>query len=159
MVHIPIHVQTKTTATPGPTLKMDCPNCGAKGVDADTADVTAKERLFGLIQVTTTHWTTIACRDCGRSFRSSIPCAGLASMSMAQISNLVATTGMSYVDNTTKIFIIASFILPGAGVLFALLGMWGTRKTQSAWRTVSKVGLIFSAAFLAFIILGSIFDW
>jgi predicted nucleic-acid-binding Zn-ribbon protein len=157
MIHV--HVHTKKTTTPGPILAMDCPHCGARGTEADTADVVAEELLFGLIPVGTTDWTTITCRKCGRSFRSQKCCAELRAMTPVQISEFVARAGMSYVSNIVKIYIVASMIVPGLGVIFAIVGVVGTRGCRSHWRTAAYIGLVFSIVFAAWIILGAIYNW
>jgi hypothetical protein len=147
-----IHVITKTAAVPGIPVVIDCPVCSAQGILAGTADVTAREYLYGVVPVSTTHWTTITCSACGKSFRSSKSCADLALMTPQEVSDLVATFGMSYVADVYKIFIVASILMPCIGVIFALIGILGTRGTRSRWRTAAYVGLVTSLAGVAVLI-------
>jgi len=148
-----IYIHTETTSVPGPVLTMDCPACNAKRTAIDTAEVTSREKLFGLIPATTNQWTTITCRSCKRTFRSPVSTHFLADMTCSQISNLVATEGMAHVDGMVKIFICASMIIPGFGVLFGVIGVIGTRHTRSGWRIAAYVGLVLSISFLAWMLL------
>jgi len=150
-----IHVSTETTHQPGPILRMDCPNCNALGVEGVTYDVLQQERLLTFIPVGTTRWAEITCRSCGRVFRLKGTSADLASMTPEQLSDLVATEGMSYVSNIAKMFVVASFIIPGIGLIFALLALFATRRARSGWRTAAYVGLAVSIGLVALMFLAT----
>ena len=142
-----IHVVTRTTTVEGPRLKLNCPNCEARGIAAGSADVTAKEFLFGVIPVTTNHWATITCGACQRSFRLRNPTSELAAMTPEQLSELAASRGMAYTGNLIKFCILISVVLgifPFVGLIFALIGLIGTHNRRTKWRIAAWVGLIIS---------------
>jgi predicted nucleic-acid-binding Zn-ribbon protein len=139
-----IHIVTKTSKLPGPVLQMDCPSCGANAVAAKTADVTAREYLYGLIPVTTSRWVSITCGACNRAFRSPFSCSELATLTPQELSAVVAVKGMAYVGFITKFCIILSLVLgimPICGLLCALIGVIGARNSRSRWRTAAFIGL------------------
>jgi hypothetical protein len=139
---------TKTKTEPGQDLQIDCPNCNRPGAVAKTADVTAREYLFGLVPITTTRWTTVTCGACGRCFRLSKSCSSLATMSQASISGLLESEGITYVSPVVKFCIVLSIvvgILPFFGLGVAIAGIIGSRKARGGWRTAAFVGLVISA--------------
>jgi hypothetical protein len=71
-------------------------------------------------------------------------------MTPDQISQLVASEGMTYVKSLVKICICVSMIMPLIGIVFAIIGVVGTRKTQSRWKTAAYVGLGLSILYLVF---------
>jgi hypothetical protein len=140
-------IVTKYEESAGLPLKIDCASCTAKATPAVAVDTTAREYLYGLIPVTTSHYTSITCGSCGRAFRVPLSCDQLAAMTPAQITQLVATEGMAFVGNITKFCIVMSLVfclLPFFGLCCAIAGVIGTRKCRSNWRTAARVGFAIS---------------
>jgi hypothetical protein len=155
-MHIPIHVKTKKIATRVSELRMDCPSCDARCTGARAADITAKESLYGLIPTSTSQWTEIVCLSCRRVFRVSLCCGELETLTPAQLSELVATDGMSHVGNIPIICIVFSIvfgIVPFFGLGCAVAGIIGTRNSRSRWRTAAFVGLAISTVSTAGVFL------
>lgn len=138
-----ILITSKTTKTPGPEVKIDCPACGGKDLPAGTIETEEKNSLYWIIPLFTSRFVSVSCSACGKTFRTALKADQLTRISQEEISRHLAAA-VPFLVKFCVVIGIALAMIPFHGLVFALLGTAFTIRRSTGWRTGALVGLVLS---------------
>jgi hypothetical protein len=132
-----------TRKEPGPTLVIQCPRCGADGVNGLAYRQVDDLRAFYFLKLFTVRNTFVECSHCRAKLRSSIDLDEFGRYRHGEW-NQFLSHDVSFV---VKFLAVASLLLcvaPGVGAILSLITVLLTLKTPGWTRTVARVALALS---------------
>ena len=138
-----ILITSKTTKTPGPTVKIDCPACGGKELPAITVETEEKNSLFWIIPLFTSRFVSVSCSACGKTFRTALKADQLAQIGREEISRHLAAA-VPFLAKFCVVMGITLAVIPFLGLIFALIGIAFTMTRSARWKIAAIVGLVLS---------------
>jgi hypothetical protein len=138
-----ILITTKTTRTPGPGVKIDCPACGRIDVPAATIETHQKNSLFWIIPLFNSRFASVSCSACGKTFRPALKIDQLATIGREELSRQLAVT-VPFLAKFLVVLGIALAVVPIIGLILALIGAAFTMSSPTRWRTAAIAGVLLS---------------
>jgi hypothetical protein len=147
-----ILITTTTQKNPGPTIRMNCPQCLAKEAPAESFEQIDRVGLFYVIPLFQIRNTFVTCGKCRRQSICKVTTAEIANFSADDLSDYLVRR----VPLVCQFLAVASVLLsvaPFAGPLLGIVAVLANWRTIGWPKTVSRVGLGMSIAFSIILVI------
>ena len=135
-------ITTHREQTPGPELKINCPQCGASETPATSYELRDQLKLLCVIPFTLTN-TYVSCSACSAALTSRLSIDELRTHSPSDISHFPSYE-ISFVVKFLAILSLLLSIAPLVGFVLAILTVVLSRESGGWPRTIGIIALVLS---------------